>query len=103
MHLIQLLLPLYDNHKNAFPADAFTRVRAELTDTFGGVTAHLRAPAQGIWKESDDAPATRDDVVIFEVMADELDAAWWRVYRQELERRFRQDTIVIRAIEARTI
>ena len=103
MHLIQLLLPLYDNEKNAFPRAAFTRVREELTDTFGGVTDHLRAPAQGLWKESPDEPPTRDDVVIFEVMADDLDEAWWRVYRRELETRFRQDTIVIRAIEARTL
>jgi len=26
-----------------------------------------------------------------------LDAGWWRDYRTELERRFAQDTIVIRA------
>ena len=103
MHLIQLLLPLYDNQKKPFPQALLAEVRTELTETFGGVTAHLRAPAQGIWKESEGAPATRDDVVIFEVMADELDEAWWRGYRQDLEQRFRQDTIVIRSIEARSL
>ena len=31
-------------------------------------------------------------------MVETLDEAWWRAYRQELERTFRQDEIVIRAI-----
>ena len=30
-------------------------------------------------------------------MADALDRGWWSAYRAELERRFRQDVIVIRA------
>jgi hypothetical protein len=38
-----------------------------------------------------------DDVVVYEVMADELDENWWQRYRRELERVFRQDAIVIRA------
>jgi hypothetical protein len=36
-------------------------------------------------------------VVIVEVMADELDRAWWAGYRRVLESRFRQDEILIRA------
>jgi hypothetical protein len=32
-------------------------------------------------------------------MADWLDRGWWRVYRAELERRFSQDEIVVRAGE----
>jgi hypothetical protein len=39
----------------------------------------------------------RDEIVVFEVMASELDRDWWRAYRTALERRFRQDTIIIRA------
>jgi hypothetical protein len=35
--------------------------------------------------------------VIFEVMAEHLDRAWWEEYRRGLEERFRQDRIVIRA------
>jgi hypothetical protein len=31
----------------------------------------------------------RDDIVIYEVMADSLDRPWWANYRQGLERRFR--------------
>ena len=36
-------------------------------------------------------------IVIFEVMANELEDEWRRTYRQTLERRFRQDVIMIRA------
>ena len=96
MRLVQILLPVHDNEGKAFPHDAYAAVRAELTDAFGGVTAYLRAPASGAWDEGDDV--VRDDIVIYEVMADEVDADWWSSYRNALERRFRQDEIVIRAL-----
>jgi hypothetical protein len=38
--------------------------------------------------------------VIFAVMADPLDRAWWRDYRERLERRFRQEELVVRALGA---
>ena len=98
MHLVQILLPLYDNDGRAFGAGEFDRVRDELTRKFGGVTAFRRAPAEGLWKDEEGAVA-RDRVVIFEVMAEELDRAWWASYREELERKFRQDKIVVRATE----
>jgi hypothetical protein len=95
MHLIQILLPLYDNAGNTFDQELFGKVRRELTERFGGLTAFTRAPAQGLW--NDEGQTKRDDIVVFEVMADELDADWWRGYRKILEKEFRQDTIIIRA------
>jgi hypothetical protein len=96
MHLIQLLLPLYDNSNVRFPRETFDHVRQELTDRFGGVTAFLRSPGEGFWRMAENA-INRDDVVIFEVMTDELDRPWWVQYRRELEQRFRQIELVIRA------
>ena len=96
MHLVQLLLPLYDNGGEELPRDHFDKVRHELTDRFGGVTAFLRAPAEGHWKDAGDVVA-RDEVVIVEVMVDRLDPAWWRDYRCDLESRFRQRELVVRA------
>jgi hypothetical protein len=98
MHIVELLLPLRDNEGNEFPRATLDAVRHELTERFGGVTAHLRAPAAGAWKD-DDGDVDHDDVVIVEVMAKELDRAWWADYRRALEERFRQDEIVIRATE----
>ena len=97
VHLIQILLPLYDNAGAALPRDLYGEVRRELTDRFSGMTAFSRAPAEGLWQ--DEGETTRDDIVIFEVMAETLEEGWWRAYRGELERRFRQDMIVIRAQE----
>ena len=97
MHLVQILLPLYDNEGRPFVAQDFDRVRDELTQKFGGVTTFRRSPAEGLWKENGET--TRDRVCIFEVMAERLDRAWWAAYRDELERRFHQEKIVIRATE----
>ena len=96
MHVIEILLPLRDNEGTPFPRAALDRVRHELTERFGGVTAHLRAPAAGAWKD-EEGDVERDDVVIVEVMAEEMDRGWWADYRRELEARFRQDEILIRA------
>lgn len=96
MHLVQLLLPLYDNDGVAIPGAVFREVREELTTRFGGLTAYTRAPAEGLWKD-ETAQTTQDQIVIYEVMAEELDVDWWRTYRQQLERRFRQETLVVRA------
>ncbi len=98
MHLIEILLPLSDNEGKPFAPELRSAVRDELVEHFGGVTAFTRSPAEGLWKEGGGEP-DRDDIVILEVMADWLDRGWWRVYRSELERRFRQDEIVVRARE----
>ena len=97
-YLVQLLVPLYDNSGTAFPRDLFAHTRGELIDKFGGLTAYTRAPARGVWK-ADDGEVARDDIAIFEVMAEALDRAWWSEYRATLEQRFRQDEMVIRAME----
>ena len=102
MHLVQILLPVYDNEQNPQPHEEFRRVRRELTERFGGLTVYTRAPAEGMWKLNDNH-TTRDDIVIFEVMASQLDGPWWRKYRHELEARFRQDVIVIRAQQTRLL
>ena len=39
----------------------------------------------------------RDEVVLVEVMADRLDHRWWAVYREDLQRRFAQDEVLVRA------
>jgi hypothetical protein len=98
MYLIQFLLPLRDNERQPFPRADFERVRAELTERFGGVTAFLQSPATGAWKN--EGETTQEQVVLFEVMAEALDRGWWKGYRAELERRFRQEAVVVRALGA---
>ena len=98
MYLVQLLLPLYDNGGRGFSAEHYAAVRRELTERFGGLTAYTRAPAQGLWAE-DDGPPKRDDIVVYEVMTEQLDRAWWREYRKLLEGRFDQEELVVRSQE----
>ena len=97
MHLVQILLPLRDNEGRPFPRADFDHVTRELTDRFGGVTAYLRSPATGAWRADDEEEVAHDDVAIIEVMDDALDRPWWIGYRHDLERRFRQDEVVVRA------
>jgi hypothetical protein len=95
-HLVQLLLPVFDNQGRRFEEQHFADVRREMTERFGGVTAYLRSPASGLWVRGDGS-VDRDDVVMVEVMVDALDHAWWRTYRSTLERVFQQQTIVVRS------
>jgi len=97
MYLIELLLPTYDNDGQRFPKSDLDRVRRELTGHFGGVTAFVRSPAVGLWTD-EAGQVRRDELAIFEVMADTLDRDWWGDYRRQLERRFRQQEIVVRAM-----
>jgi hypothetical protein len=94
MVLIQVLLPLRDNEGHAFDSEVFDQVRAELIERFGGVTAFLRSPAEGAWKQSD-GTMNRDEMVIFEVITDRLDRSWWAKYRETLTRRFRQEHLIV--------
>lgn len=96
MTLVQVLLPLRGN--DAVPVDRseFHRVRKELTERFGGLTAHARSPAEGLWKDESERTVA-DDIVVYEVMVETFEPAWWRDYRQHLEVRFRQDVVVVRA------
>jgi len=100
--LVQMLLPLYDNGGARFPPRMYRQVQQELVAAFGGVTAYARAPATGLWRE-DGEDTVRDDLVVLEVMTDNLDDTWWRAYRAELERRFAQDALVVRAQEIRML
>ncbi len=97
MYLVQILLPSYDNEGHEFEAREYLELRSELADRFGGVTAYMRAPARGVWK-GDSGETTRDDIVIFEVMTEELDRTWWTTFRKQLERRFRQESVIVRAL-----
>ncbi len=79
------------------PRELYARVREELAGKYGGLTAFSRAPAEGLWQEG--SGTKRDDIVVLEVMADQIDREWCRSYRRDLERAFRQESVVVRAQE----
>ena len=96
MQLLQLFLPVYDAQGKPFAKAMFDAVRAELAERHGGVTAYLRSPAVGLWEDAD-GDCVRDDVLLFEVMVESIDRDAWQAYRRELEARFAQDEVLIRA------
>jgi len=96
MHLVEIFLPLSDNHKQPFAPSVFRHVEEELLERFGGVTGHARAPAHGLWDEGDEPPKG-DDLIILEVMTETLDRDFWRQFRARMEAEFRQEVILIRA------
>jgi hypothetical protein len=102
VELVQLLVPRQDNHGQAYPRAVFDDLAETLTDRFGGVTAYTRAPATGLW-EDDSGETVRDQVIVYEVMVEDLDIAWWRTFRAELEAKLGQDELVIRAQTARRL
>jgi hypothetical protein len=97
MYLIEILLPIRDNEGKHFARATYKRMREELAELFGGVTAFMRSPAKGETKKGSET--VRDDIVVFEVMAETIDRKWWRRYRETLEGLFDQDEIVVRAVE----
>ena|ERR1700761_1510182 len=96
-YLVQILLPLADNSGKPFPDQLLRGIHSELAERFGGLTAHSRAPAKGIWRSG--AEKQTDDIVIVEVMADVLDENWWAAFRTRLEELLRQEKLVVRAQE----
>ncbi|GEP40942.1 hypothetical protein [Brevifollis gellanilyticus] len=95
-HLVQILLPLFDNQHEPLPGELHEQVKAKLTHEFGGVTAYVQAPAEGRWKDAGDE--TRDEMVMYEAVVDELDPAWWAQYRIVLMSHFQQKDIMVRAL-----
>lgn len=95
MYLVQILLPLFDNAGDPFPHREYLVVRDKLTQRFGGITAFVRSPAEGLWKETETS-TVRDEIIIYEVMTEELDRDWWATYKKELAARFRQELLIVR-------
>lgn len=102
MHLVQILLPLRDDKGRGFAKQHYDKVATLLTDRFGGVTAYTRTPAEGRWKEGG-RTISEDEVVVFEVMVEKIDATWWRSYRTSLQKRFGQKSIIVRAQDIRIL
>jgi hypothetical protein len=48
VHLVEIFLPLSSNEGTPLPSDEFGRVREQLIERWGGVTAFTRTPAKGV-------------------------------------------------------
>ncbi|ANL44540.1 hypothetical protein [Rhizobium phaseoli] len=91
-YLVKVLLPVGND-----AGSILEPISHKLTETFGGVTMHVNAPAEGLWKNEGDVDWDR--IVVVEVMTNNLDRKWWAAFRKELELALEQEEIVIRASE----
>ena len=96
-YLVEILLPRETGHGQPIGEDWFDGFLKDLTENFGGATSFLRAPGRGLWQSG--GTTERDGIAVVEVMAKQLDRAFWRSLRERLERELAQDEIVIRAQE----
>ena len=96
MVLVQILLPTKSSEGCAVSNELLRRRRQELIDRFGGMTAYTRAPATGVWT-SPEGSVEVDGVVMVEVRSEMFDRDWWRPYAKTLKKRFKQQSIHIRA------
>jgi hypothetical protein len=83
------------------PKGLFSRERDLLVERFGGLTAHVQAPATGLWRTGQ--RVKRDDLVIFEVMIRRVDRKWWMDYRYRLEKRFKQKALLVRVQDVKVL
>jgi hypothetical protein len=95
VHVVEIFFPLTYIDGSRVPAEIFDLLKQELVEQFGGVTAYARSPAQGLWEQG--GQQQEDAIVIFEVMAPEVDKAWWRKFRNRVESLLRQEEILIRS------
>jgi hypothetical protein len=95
--LIEILLPATFNDGRPIPPDMLGRIRTDLVERFGGLTAFTRSPAEGVWV--DGGAARRDDIVVLEIMTQEVNRTWWLAWRKRMEAQLGQDEIVVRARE----
>jgi hypothetical protein len=95
MYLFEIFLPLTLNDGTKQPVELFARVREELIERFGGVTAFIRSPAKGVW-QLEENERTEDEIVIYEVMSESVDQLGWQTYKREIEQRFQQQELLFR-------
>jgi hypothetical protein len=92
--LIQILLPTVDGKGTPVPKSKLRTLATDLTDRFGGVTSYPHSPAEGLWQEGE--TKEKDEIVVLEVMAGDLDREFWRALKERLEAELYQSEIVIR-------
>ncbi|MDQ8051618.1 MAG: inorganic diphosphatase [Pedobacter sp.] len=99
--LIQLFLPMFDPEGKPFPKTRFDAVIQKLTGKFNGLSVYENMPVIGLWK--DDSNLEKDKLIIFEVMSDVLETDFWEKYRADLQKQFKQESILVRCLHMNMI
>nr|WP_288811221.1 inorganic diphosphatase [uncultured Sphingobacterium sp.] len=92
---IEIFVPLTDRKGKPFPNYLYKNIKKQLIKDFGGMTAYIQAPAEGIWAD-EGHEVVKDRMIVYEVMVPVVDQSYWREYKQKLEYQFAQKELVIR-------
>jgi inorganic pyrophosphatase len=92
--LFQLLVPQYRKNGKKFPDQYYTALNKELIGKFGGLTVYSRGPAEGFWKKNE-AKTIQEAMLVYEVMADEVDKDFWHKIKGSLAKKFDQEELVL--------
>jgi len=96
--LIQILLPVQDEHGEPYRRKLYDDLARDLAMRFGELTAYTQGPGNGVWDEGP-GRAFREPVVTYEVMVDVVEREWWAALRERLEIQFARGDLVVRAQE----
>jgi inorganic pyrophosphatase len=95
--LIQIFLPVVDENGSPFPNRFFVQVKNKLSEKFDGLSVYTHALAEGYWK-NERSSLEKDKLLVYEVMANEVDLNYWKNFRTSLEKQFKQELIVVRCL-----
>ena len=101
-YLAKIFLPVSDECRTNQVADSILAETDLLTARFGGATSFVHSAAEGYLKDSA-GRSTKDVVVLIEVLVDQWDQPWWGIYKQDLDKRFQQQEILIRRLHCEVV
>jgi inorganic pyrophosphatase len=100
--LIQLFLPVVDRDGRPFPKKFFDQVKKKLAEKFDGLSVYTNSVADGYWK-NDTNSIEKDQLLVYEVMANKIDLNYWAKLKASLEKQFKQELVVVRCLSMNLI
>ena len=100
MQEYEIYLPTNRNDGTPVPPHEIERLKAKLTDAFGGVT-HLKQRSDGVWRFG--GATFREEVTIVRVLDNGSAVLDMESFKDELANVFEQESVLIVAREVRIV
>lgn len=92
MHEYDIYLPSQRRDGAAITRAELDAIKRELTEAFGGYT-HLKSRSEGAWRVA--GVTFRDEITILRILDDGRGSFDMQAFRQALERRLDQESVLI--------
>jgi hypothetical protein len=100
MHEYEIYLPMTLNDGSPVDLDAIQRIKDDLAKSFGGYT-HLNQRSEGAWRMG--GVTFRDEVTIVRVLDDCSTRFDWLAFKKSLEKKLKQEAVLIIAREVTAV